>query len=118
MESLTVRCILPLRLPCTPSLYTDVALLLDNSDRAQAIAGCLRRGLKVVAHSADKQRRAGDMSARRTPRLTHTSHAGDRFCLLTRRRFSLPNLLPFPAPQRSEERRVGKECRSRWSTYH
>ena len=23
-----------------------------------------------------------------------------------------------PAPIRSEERRVGKECRSRWSPYH
>src|SRR2546430_4112532 len=37
----------------------------------------------------------------------------------------LPILLPIlrlrPAPQacvRSEERRVGKECRSRWSPYH
>src|SRR3712207_7349340 len=27
----------------------------------------------------------------------------------------LPNVL---APMRSEERRVGKECRSRWSPYH
>ena len=29
-------------------------------------------------------------------------------------------LLPFPQehPIRSEERRVGKECRSRWSPYH
>src|SRR2546422_8421964 len=26
--------------------------------------------------------------------------------------------LPFSAYQRSEERRVGKECRSRWSPYH
>src|SRR2546430_281721 len=25
---------------------------------------------------------------------------------------------PETAPQRSEERRVGKECRSRWSPYH
>ena len=25
---------------------------------------------------------------------------------------------PAPAPKRSEERRVGKECRSRWSPYH
>src|SRR6267154_4294397 len=25
---------------------------------------------------------------------------------------------PAPAPRRSEERRVGKECRSRWSPYH
>ena len=24
----------------------------------------------------------------------------------------------FPVPDRSEERRVGKECRSRWSPYH
>ena len=24
----------------------------------------------------------------------------------------------LPLPQRSEERRVGKECRSRWSPYH
>ena len=24
----------------------------------------------------------------------------------------------FSAPLRSEERRVGKECRSRWSPYH
>ena len=27
-------------------------------------------------------------------------------------------VLPAPMPQRSEERRVGKECRSRWSPYH
>ena len=26
--------------------------------------------------------------------------------------------LSSPAPLRSEERRVGKECRSRWSPYH
>src|SRR5215475_10031283 len=25
---------------------------------------------------------------------------------------------PDPRPDRSEERRVGKECRSRWSPYH
>src|SRR5256886_8965427 len=25
---------------------------------------------------------------------------------------------PWPADSRSEERRVGKECRSRWSPYH
>src|SRR2546430_8303705 len=31
-----------------------------------------------------------------------------------------PKLAPNPAlePERSEERRVGKECRSRWSPYH
>src|SRR2546425_12512738 len=25
---------------------------------------------------------------------------------------------PYTTPERSEERRVGKECRSRWSPYH
>src|SRR5688572_33227404 len=30
-----------------------------------------------------------------------------------------PRILPsFPESLRSEERRVGKECRSRWSPYH
>src|ERR1035437_7147317 len=29
-----------------------------------------------------------------------------------------PELLLQPRVQRSEERRVGKECRSRWSPYH
>src|SRR2546422_11434512 len=29
-----------------------------------------------------------------------------------------PDLIQMGAPLRSEERRVGKECRSRWSPYH
>src|SRR2546430_15195192 len=29
-----------------------------------------------------------------------------------------PEGFDFFSPQRSEERRVGKECRSRWSPYH
>ena len=29
-----------------------------------------------------------------------------------------PDLCLLPSAQRSEERRVGKECRSRWSPYH
>ena len=28
------------------------------------------------------------------------------------------NTALLPEPDRSEERRVGKECRSRWSPYH
>ena len=30
----------------------------------------------------------------------------------------IPNLTRNVRPYRSEERRVGKECRSRWSPYH
>ena len=32
--------------------------------------------------------------------------------------FASPVVLPELLPLRSEERRVGKECRSRWSPYH
>src|ERR1017187_10299503 len=32
--------------------------------------------------------------------------------------YDVPNLLNVPGEERSEERRVGKECRSRWSPYH
>ena len=44
-------------------------------------------------------------------------------CALIRRnrtRFGAWNMTPVQgrAPERSEERRVGKECRSRWSPYH
>src|SRR2546422_2492859 len=31
---------------------------------------------------------------------------------------SVPRVNPYPWKFRSEERRVGKECRSRWSPYH
>src|SRR2546422_732787 len=30
----------------------------------------------------------------------------------------VPRAIDFAHPARSEERRVGKECRSRWSPYH
>ena len=32
--------------------------------------------------------------------------------------FGTPTIVHFSAALRSEERRVGKECRSRWSPYH
>src|SRR5256885_7334217 len=33
-------------------------------------------------------------------------------------RFMMKVLVGYPSEERSEERRVGKECRSRWSPYH
>ena len=32
--------------------------------------------------------------------------------------FRREKFIEFGGPDRSEERRVGKECRSRWSPYH
>src|SRR3989449_3623235 len=34
------------------------------------------------------------------------------------RHYTIPEVRVIPKPLRSEERRVGKECRSRWSPYH
>ena len=39
-------------------------------------------------------------------------------CPALLRAVSLRHSLAAPRPARSEERRVGKECRSRWSPYH
>src|SRR2546430_6422898 len=41
-----------------------------------------------------------------------------KFRYLTRNSFSFFTLIMPPTLVRSEERRVGKECRSRWSPYH
>ena len=39
--------------------------------------------------------------------------------LIPRTRVTLQKIAPMGDPiERSEERRVGKECRSRWSPYH
>src|ERR1051326_5171839 len=53
--------------------------------------------------------RATEVSWRTMKKRFSTIHPGTRFCTTTLSR-SLKN--------RSEERRVGKECRSRWSPYH
>ena len=47
--------------------------------------------------------------------------APDEFLVTSRAPLSLPpeyDLRPVTDGSRSEERRVGKECRSRWSPYH
>ena len=47
----------------------------------------------------------------------YLENLGVKVCLLSMDNFFLP-LDQRPPEARSEERRVGKECRSRWSPYH
>src|SRR3712207_8688886 len=62
--------------------------------------------------------------------LLEFSYSDKRFCYIEKLGALDPNeytaklqgrfesVKPWPKDQRSEERRVGKECRSRWSPYH
>ena len=43
---------------------------------------------------------------------------GEEFSLLLAEKFVLSKVKGDIVTNRSEERRVGKECRSRWSPYH
>src|SRR5256885_9145410 len=56
-------------------------------------------------------------SSRNTQSPAWTSNAIPRLSRLSARYFFLPSGISSPKV-RSEERRVGKECRSRWSPYH
>ena len=49
-----------------------------------------------------------------------SEHAERLVCEKAQSRLYLATMQPFgkSAEARSEERRVGKECRSRWSPYH
>src|SRR2546426_2896028 len=58
-------------------------------------------------------------TASATDRGPETSSASGRWACKTGLTCNcIPNGLTTPRWQRSEERRVGKECRSRWSPYH
>src|SRR5215216_8109330 len=60
------------------------------------------RSKKYAAHDADNRYRTGD-----TVRIEECRPISKR-----------KSWLVIEGPVRSEERRVGKECRSRWSPYH
>src|SRR3989475_5216249 len=83
----------------------QVAVLLEYFAPAQLLA---QRGEVAVArrvHEAHRVRRALEQQA------VALLHVGERKAVEMRARVER-------AHQRSEERRVGKECRSRWSPYH
>src|SRR2546427_8919015 len=52
------------------------------------------------------------------PVLVLSMHPEDQFAVRVLKSGASGYMTKESAPERSEERRVGKECRSRWSPYH
>src|SRR5260370_21295049 len=83
--------------------------------------------LKVIDQGADDTTNAVSIQKffARTTRVATTTSTEAATLIQTRHRIPETPLregqilvLQVPIPERSEERRVGKECRSRWSPYH
>ena len=52
------------------------------------------------------------------PQVLELKLAGERSVRIEEKLKELVEIAPISLTTRSEERRVGKECRSRWSPYH
>src|SRR5215204_4058058 len=70
-----------------------------------------------LLHMRFSDRRDELLAARRTRR-EQVARAGAMDFLTDTAEVRTGEWTVAPAPPRSEERRVGKECRSRWSPYH
>src|SRR5256884_9375736 len=80
--------------------HNQLGSQLERVERIQLLAGSIARALKADTVLAE---RAAWLSEADLP----TGMVGE-----------FPELQGFMGRYRSEERRVGKECRSRWSPYH
>ena len=101
------------------SLAAKAGIRVEEAKRTGSESACCGYGGLVwnaqpdVADAMTKKR-AGEFPL---PVLTSCIMCHDRFASETES-LHLFDILPQTAEHRSEERRVGKECRSRWSPYH
>src|SRR4051795_8491884 len=77
-----------------------------------------KAGLPVPKTYDDVLAAAKALDSSKTAGFIGATVAGDAFPEKTCEEIGLGNFLMIRRPPRSEERRVGKECRSRWSPYH
>ena len=111
-EDFTARHWLPPVLPALTAfsrLYPQVELDIDFSDRL----------VNLIDEGVDVAIRSGELA---DSRLIARTLGGFRFVLCASpaylAEYGVPGSPAELAAHRSEERRVGKECRSRWSPYH
>src|SRR2546426_9916165 len=98
---------------CTPLMGTDQQVLgilyVDNLTATHSFADEDLEFLIAFGSLAA----VGVENSRRSEQLRREALVLSNF-----QRYFAPNLASQIAESRSEERRVGKECRSRWSPYH
>src|SRR2546430_4623759 len=80
-------------------------------------AGSWRRAMADQLEREDLEARVRALDERRSILLQAPAGSG-KTSVLTQRFLRLLATVDDPGAIRSEERRVGKECRSRWSPYH
>src|SRR5256885_13568067 len=103
---------------CKPNIEEGTGSV--GGTRLSAVSAPRHQWLEIVAMMSNPKKKAPDLVAVDTEFLLPVESKSRLQCLVSgsssssRRRFRIP---PRPAA-RSEERRVGKECRSRWSPYH
>src|SRR3712207_7737128 len=87
----------------TPTIYAEVKAVFTNTVAVDAYRGAGRPEATYLLE------RLVDVAAAET---------GIDRVEIRRRNFIPTASFPYQTPGRSEERRVGEECRSRWSPYH
>src|SRR5256885_6111387 len=103
-----------------PSLAVVLVYFFQAEDgiRDYKVTGVQTCALPICRAWGDDLAALGDLRARRSPRAARSSPQARRATARgAARRAAAPRRRPWSA-DRSEERRVGKECRSRWSPYH
>ena len=95
-----------------------IAAFLDR--HRQVLQGCLKKGNRdlELLEKLTLEKEAFFLSYEVTVREVAPVRALTHRCIITMENISEESHRAFTEVLRSEERRVGKECRSRWSPYH
>src|SRR5437016_6619301 len=89
----------------------------EDGIRDWSVTGVQTCALPILSSSIRPARSCGSLAAGRNRRTTKPSRG--KTSILRSLLWTDSSASPPTSPgTRSEERRVGKECRSRWSTYH
>src|SRR2546426_9727254 len=89
--------------------YTDMSFTLPRGDHTRAVAALEEIARSIGAQGVVHDERVAKVSIVGVGMRSHSGVASRMFATLAGEGINI---------QRSEERRVGKECRSRWSPYH